>query len=189
MNNHQIAADSDTAAELRACDPRAERSESEFVQQQSRQAEAALSASLAEVKQRLADAVDLRLWTRRHPWASVGAAAAAGFTAATLVTPSKEESFGEKLSKLVRRPEPARSPSQGESPPAVKAAVATTTPMLTMTLINSAFELAKALVQRLPAGAPPASSTGEPTTDPATCESAAAAPVSTTPSYHVHAAS
>jgi ElaB/YqjD/DUF883 family membrane-anchored ribosome-binding protein len=189
MNNNATAADSDTALDARGCDPRVERSEAEFLQHQTRQALAELSASLAEVKQGLADAVDVRLWTRRHPWASVGVAAAAGFTAATLVMPSKDETFGEKLSKLVHRPAPSSAASPSEPAPFVNAAVATTTPVLTITLINSAFELAKALVQRLPANAPPASAAVEPPSDPTSCASDAAAPVASTPTHHVHSAS
>lgn len=43
---------------------------------------------------------DPRPLVQKHPWASMGAAIAAGFVAAAVVTPAKGESLSEKISKL-----------------------------------------------------------------------------------------
>jgi hypothetical protein len=55
----------------------------------------------ANLHARWEQATDLHGWVERHPWFAVGAASAAGFTAAAVVTPSAGESLNEKLSRAV----------------------------------------------------------------------------------------
>ena len=65
--------------------------EQEFLAQQVADAQAAIEQTLNDLRQSLKTAVDLRLWTRQHPWACVGMAAAAGFAAAHAVATSSHE--------------------------------------------------------------------------------------------------
>jgi len=70
-------------------------SEADFLAQQQTQARAAISDTLADMKHALAQGVNVREWTRQHPWILMGTAAIAGGVVAALLTPSKEESFKE----------------------------------------------------------------------------------------------
>lgn len=80
------------------------------------------------MKQAAAQSVNVREWTRQHPWILMGSAAVAGAVVGMLVTPSKEETikefFEEKWEaikdKLTPSPAPeaasrgAAEPAQGE---------------------------------------------------------------------------
>src|SRR5690349_10314694 len=70
-------------------------SEADFLAQQQAQARTAISNTLADMKHAVAQSVNLREWTREHPWILMGTAAVAGAVAAALLTPSKEETFKE----------------------------------------------------------------------------------------------
>jgi hypothetical protein len=59
---------------------------------ESAEAKQAMSRTLEELKASLRTATDLKLWTKQHPWAALGVAAAAGFAVANAVTPSKRGS-------------------------------------------------------------------------------------------------
>jgi hypothetical protein len=72
-----------------------ETSEADFISAQQTQARAAITQTIADLKQALAEGVDLREWTRQHPWILMGTAAVAGAVAGMLVTPSKDEKFKE----------------------------------------------------------------------------------------------
>jgi hypothetical protein len=65
--------------------------EATFLKQEGAEAKAAISQTLEELKGSLQTAADLSLWTRQHPWAALGVAAAAGFAVANAVTPSKHK--------------------------------------------------------------------------------------------------
>ena len=49
-------------------------------------------------------------WAREYPWISVGAAAVAGFVAANMLIPSKEDQALKKLAKLERALSPPPPP-------------------------------------------------------------------------------
>jgi gas vesicle protein len=68
-----------------------ETSEADFISAQQNQARAAITQTIADMKHALAEGVDLREWTRQHPWILMGTAAVAGAVAGMLVTPSKDE--------------------------------------------------------------------------------------------------
>lgn len=81
-------------------------SETEYLSEQSDAARAAIGGVIADLKNNLQSgweqATDVHGWIERHPWLAVGAASAAGFAAAAVVTPAPGEALGEKLSGVVR---------------------------------------------------------------------------------------
>jgi hypothetical protein len=93
----------------------------------------------------LANSADLREWVKYYPWASIGAAAAAGFAAAAAVTPAQGESVKEKLARL----KPEMHSSSDEQPADAAQSKAARHSSVTDNLINSVFDLAKVLVQTL----------------------------------------
>ena len=80
--------------------PKLSTSEAELLKGEAAQAQAALRAKLSDARTALKQSADLRAWTEKYPWWSVGAAAAAGLAAAVLVTPRRGESLGDRLQKL-----------------------------------------------------------------------------------------
>jgi hypothetical protein len=61
-------------------------SEAEYLARESAATKAALARTLEDLKKSVRTGADLRMWVRRHPWAALGAAAVAGFSAASVVT-------------------------------------------------------------------------------------------------------
>jgi hypothetical protein len=80
------------------------------------------SAALARVKDQLlsdlASGVDPKLWLETHPWATIAGAMVAGFAAASLLVPSKEQQALRRLAAIERAlmPKPAdmKSPVDGD---------------------------------------------------------------------------
>jgi hypothetical protein len=81
-------------------------SESEFLRLEAEKAKAAIAESLTGAKEALADNVDPRAMTRRHPWLALGTAAIAGFVAVAVAVPSKEERELRHLERLHRAMHP-----------------------------------------------------------------------------------
>lgn len=89
-----------------------------------------MSAVVADMKRAVAEGGNVREWTRQYPWIMAGSAAVAGFAAALLATPGKEESFRDKWEAIKDRLTPdaeaeatakaaeagARSAVKGEQP-------------------------------------------------------------------------
>jgi hypothetical protein len=65
--------------------------ESEYIQEQTDDAKAAIGATLGELEREVGHAVDPRAWARAHPWISLAVAAAAGFAASELLARSDTE--------------------------------------------------------------------------------------------------
>jgi ElaB/YqjD/DUF883 family membrane-anchored ribosome-binding protein len=86
--------------------------EAQFLQQTAAEVKAAISKTIGDLKQDALTAADIRLWSKEHPWAVVGAAAAAGFVAATLVTPAKNQDLKDKFTELI---DTIKSQGNGES--------------------------------------------------------------------------
>lgn len=90
----------------------ADMSESDYLARQAEVAKLAISRALSEAKSAFTEGMDPREWTRRYPFVAVGSAIAAGFTAAVLAIPSKEQQELHKLEKIRRamhpEPEPAK---------------------------------------------------------------------------------
>lgn len=84
-------------------------SESEFLQRQAAEATAAISQVFGEFSKSLRDGVDPKGWTKEHPWAMVAGATVAGFAAAAMFVPSKEDQALRRLAAMERAlmPKPA----------------------------------------------------------------------------------
>lgn len=61
-----------------------------------------MSKAFDEMKARLGQGADPRMWAKEYPWMTIGAAAVAGFLTAYTLVPSKEEQALKKLSKIER---------------------------------------------------------------------------------------
>src|SRR6185312_3350356 len=96
--------------------PAAKLTESEFLAQQAEMARLAMTRSLSEIKTRLAQGADPKAWAKEFPWITVGAAAVAGFVAASTLIPSKEDQALKRLAKIERalNPPPRRESSNGD---------------------------------------------------------------------------
>jgi len=89
----------------------------------------AISKTIADLKVDALTAADIRLWSQEHPWAVVGAAAAAGFVAATLVTPAKDQDLKGKFSELI---DTLKSQGDGSSKEKVDSGGGMLAPLLAM---------------------------------------------------------
>jgi len=74
-------------------------SEADFLTAQQANAKAAIGRTLREIKEDLANATNLRSVHEQHPWMTTAGAAVAGFVAASLLVPSKEETALKKLAR------------------------------------------------------------------------------------------
>ena len=88
-------------------------SEAEFLRLEGEKAKAEIVSSLERAKAALTNNVDPRELTRRHPWIAIGSAAVAGFVAAAVAVPSKEEQELRRLERMQRamNPPPPAPPS------------------------------------------------------------------------------
>jgi len=87
-----------------------ESSEADFLSLQQEHAKAAIGRVVSEIKGALAEGADPRTWVHQYPWATLGATAVAGFVAATMLIPSREQQALKKLAEIERalNPEPRR---------------------------------------------------------------------------------
>jgi hypothetical protein len=165
-------------------------SEEEFLRREVERARHALAASVNNLMYRLREAKSIERWARRYPWPTVGAAAAAGFTAATIVTPSKDDSMRDKLSRLgkqVNRLKP-ESPTAAAAA-ATEASAKASTPLAAMTILHSLFDLAKMLIERTappPVPRSPASSAADTPVQAATVPTATVPTSAVPPHPHAH---
>jgi hypothetical protein len=88
----------------------AELSEAQFLQQQAELAKAAIARTFKRFTEELGQGANPVEWAREYPWISVGAAAVAGFVAANMLIPSKEDQALKKLAKLERALSPPPPP-------------------------------------------------------------------------------
>jgi hypothetical protein len=93
-----------------------ESSEADFLTLQQEHAKAAIGRAMSELKSALAGGVDPRPWMKQYPWATLGASAVAGFVAASMLVPSKEEQALKKLAAIEKalNPPPPRRPEPPE---------------------------------------------------------------------------
>jgi hypothetical protein len=76
--------------------------EAEYLAQQANNAKLAIAKAWQDVKSRLGQGGSPRAWAEEYPWITVGAAAVAGFFAATALVPSKEQQALKKLAAIER---------------------------------------------------------------------------------------
>src|SRR5690242_11023268 len=90
--------------------PSEQMSESELLAAEKAAAKENINATLERMRDDLAASADVAAWTRKYPWASVGAAAGIGFLAATLISSRKSrDHVAEALSQALnakQEPEP-----------------------------------------------------------------------------------
>jgi hypothetical protein len=138
-----------------------------------------MSATLHEMTDALKDSASLRAWMGEYPWVTVGASAVGGFFLASALTPTRDESFKERIKSLF--PEAPAAPA-GAAP--TQAAQATVAPaagggMMSGLMVHVLDTVKTALVSTVSAavtskvhqdsGSPPGNegrNTGFPATDP-----------------------
>ena len=91
-------------------------SESEFLARQAEEAQKAIRAKIERIEQTLKDSADLQAWTREYPWASVGAAALAGFVAAAAITPTSSSRQKKEWTALLRELLAEAEEKEGHAP-------------------------------------------------------------------------
>jgi hypothetical protein len=74
--------------------------ESQVLTREQHDAKAAVSKTVKELKAELLRSADPRAWMLTHPWATLSAAVVAGFAAASVATPTKEDQALHRLAKL-----------------------------------------------------------------------------------------
>ena len=89
-----------------------EQDEAVFLRQQAEDAKIAIHQTLTAMRETVQTAADIRALTQQYPWLAVGATAAAGFIATTIVLPSSRQpsesmagtppSRGSALSSFIR---------------------------------------------------------------------------------------
>lgn len=87
-----------------------ESSEADYLTLQQEHAKAAIARVMNEMKAALAEGANPTQWVHQYPWATLGASAVAGFVAATMLIPSREQQALKKLAEIERalNPEPRR---------------------------------------------------------------------------------
>ena len=87
-----------------------ESSDADYLTLQQEHAKAAIGRVVGELKTALAEGVNPTEWAKQYPWATLGASAVAGFVAATMLIPSREQQALKKLAEIERalNPEPRR---------------------------------------------------------------------------------
>ncbi len=75
-------------------------SEAAFLRRQAAQAKAAIAQTAKDMGTNLGHAIDVRLWTKDHPWSMIAAAVVGGFAAAATLVPSEEQQALSKLRKI-----------------------------------------------------------------------------------------
>jgi len=137
-------------------DDAAKLSEAEFLRQEADRARQALMRSWSDAKAHLLHGADPRAWTGEHPWMALGGAAVAGFAAAAVLVPSKEEQALKKLAALERAlsgVEPkAPAPATGASTNGDAAAIKAKHGWLTTLALELIKTIRPALVSALTAG-------------------------------------
>jgi hypothetical protein len=139
-------------------------SEAAFLTRESELTRQALARTLDELKSSLRTTADLRVWTRRHPWAALGIAAAAGFSAATVVA-------GRRTNRTSNRAETTR---REEAQSADENSDSDSPQPLATTVFSALFDLAKVAIQSSVAAASAANFQSDPPAEEAASQEAAA---------------
>ena len=123
--------------------------ETQVLDRQVAEAKEAVLRTLDDVKANLGTAADLRLWTQRYPWLAVGVAAATGFAAASLVTPSRGQTLQDKVDELTAANKDNKEksvPAETDRAANSAAAKASTRSAIATTIFGSLFEILRMAV-------------------------------------------
>jgi ElaB/YqjD/DUF883 family membrane-anchored ribosome-binding protein len=127
-----------------------EPSEADFLANQQAKAKAAMDTAIADMKRALSgafkDNAHLTEWMGAYPWVSMGLGAAAGFLAGSALTPSREETFKERLRSLmdeVKPKEDKEKASEKGTEKAARAAVDAQKPSFMSQLGQGLFDVLK----------------------------------------------
>lgn len=182
MNSDKTGSVASSGAQSPSRQPQATTSEAEFLNRQMSDASAAMSKTLHEMTDALKDSANLRAWMGEYPWITLGASAVGGFFLASALTPTRDESFKERIKSLF--PEEPAPPAAAAAAPAGPTQVAQAKAaggggMMSGLMVHVVDAVKTALVSTLSAavtskvhmdgGSPPASegrTTGHPATDP-----------------------
>jgi hypothetical protein len=123
--------------------PDPQKSEVDYLKREISDARAALLNTVARLKDRCAASVDAREWIIQYPWAAMGIAALAGFTAATVVAPAPGVPFSEKWSELRTKFCPNSSPDSDRASSYSQARRG----RIAATILGSLFDLTKLLLE------------------------------------------
>jgi len=132
-------------------------SEADFLADQQAKARAAMDTAVADMKRAISNAfkdnAHLTEWMGAYPWVSLGIGAAAGFLAASALTPARDETFKERLESLieeVKRKEVKEEKAEKGTEKAARAAVDAQKPTFMAQLGSGLFDILKtALVSTL----------------------------------------
>jgi hypothetical protein len=97
---HDSNSNAPSSAKTSSKRPATPLTEAQYLAKQQADAQKAITRTLAQLKLDLVKTADPRAWMNVHPWATLGAAAVAGFAAAATVVPSKEQQALKKLREL-----------------------------------------------------------------------------------------
>jgi hypothetical protein len=111
------------------------RTEDELLRCEAAEAHAAIVATLADLKRSLGQAADVRVWTQRHPWPALGAAAAAGVVAGAAI---RSAGGGNSAADAEEAPAPGQAAPPGASRFAPR-----------RTIFSALFDLAATSLQHL----------------------------------------
>src|SRR5688572_25776273 len=113
MNSDKTGSVASSDAQSPSRQPQATTSEAEFLQRQIADASAAMSKTLHEMTDALKDSANLRAWMGEYPWVTLGASAVGGFFLASALTPTRDESFKERIKSLFPEAPPAAAAMPG----------------------------------------------------------------------------
>jgi len=138
-----------------------------------------MSKTLHEVTDALKDSANLRAWMGEYPWVTLGASAVGGFFLASALTPTRDESFKERVKSLFPEAPPAAAMPGPTQVAQAKAAGAAGGGMMSGLMVHVMDAVKTALVSTLSSavtskvqqqgGDPPSNpprNTGHPATDP-----------------------
>jgi hypothetical protein len=141
-----------------------------------------MSKTLHDMTDALKDTANLRAWMGEYPWVTIGASAVGGFFLASALTPTRDESFKERIKSLFPEAPPAPVAAAASGPTQVaqaKAAPAAGGGMMSGLMVHVMDAVKTAIVSTLSAavtskvqqegGNPPENpprNTGHPATDP-----------------------
>ena len=83
-----------------------------------------MSKTLHEMTDALKDSANLRAWMGEYPWITMGASAVGGFFLASALTPTRDESFKERVKSLFPEAPPAPAAAAAPAPTQVAQAKA-----------------------------------------------------------------